>query len=382
MQLPTLAVDHEGAVLARERHSVGALEGPKLDADGMFPSQQKIVELVDGGHRVRGFLGVLGIGELAAACDHAARRFRVHGPERDVDEVNAPVGHQPAGVVPEPPEPSMEPVAVERPLRCRAEPAVVVHARRRLPVRQHRQRGEPVHVRPGAHAADAPEGTAAHELHGLGPVRAAALPLAALHHPPVAAGGGGHRLALADRVGQRLFHVHVLAGGAGIDHLDAVPMVGRADDHRVDVVVVEQRPVVRIQRRRPAAKRFEVASAPFEHTPIDVAERGALDPRLPQQRLHIGEPRAIDADGPNHDAVARRHRLPTLGKRRPQRRTRRPSGRATKKAAPRQAHGYTIAKSWPRAEDGGNRVASRSTTASPTPRTFASTRKGQPPRPS
>ena len=343
VELPAPAVDHQGAVVADERHPVRPLEGPELDAGGVLPRHQEVVELVEGGHRVGGLPVVIGIGELAPARHHAARGLGLHAPEHDVDEVDAPVAHQPARVVPEPPEVEVEPVGVEGPPRRGAEPAVVVDALGRRAVGHVGHRGKKVQVGPRAHAADAPQGAAVHELHGLGPVRPAAHPLPALHDPAVVAGGGGHDLALIDRVGQRLLHVHVLAGGAGVDHLQAVPVVGRADDHGVDVVAVEQRAVVGVERRPAAAHRLQVAGPPVEHAPVHVAEGGALHPGLLQQRPHVRETHAVHADGSDHDAVARGDRLPARGRggRRPQRgaRARGAGGGGLEEAASRQAHG-------------------------------------------
>ena len=254
-----------------------------------------------------------------------------------------PVGHQTARVVPEPPEVEVEAVGVERPLRGGTEPPVVVDALGRLAVGHVGHRGQPVHVGPRAHAADAPERPAVHELDGLGPVRPAALPLPALHDPAVVAGGGGHDLALVDRVGQRLLDVDVLAGGAGVDQLQAVPVVGGADDHRVEVVVLEQGPVVGVEGRPLAAHRLEVAGPALEHARVDVAQGRAFDPRLAQQRADVREPHAVDADGADHDPIARGGRLPArgVGGRRPQggARAHGAGGGGLEEAASRQAHG-------------------------------------------
>jgi hypothetical protein len=52
-------------------------------------------------------------------------------------------------------------------------------------------------------------------------------------------GGLDRRAALADRRAQGFFHVHVLAGLAGVDRGKHVPVADRADDHRVNVLVVQ-----------------------------------------------------------------------------------------------------------------------------------------------
>ncbi len=82
------------------------------------------------------------------------------------------------------------------------------------------------------------------DLEGLLELRHAPLLRPHLHHAGVAIlgvdGGGG----FGGVVRQRLFDVHVLAGRAGVDRDRHVLMVGRGNDHRVDVVAVEKCPVV------------------------------------------------------------------------------------------------------------------------------------------
>ena len=55
----------------------------------------------------------------------------------------------------------------------------------------------------------------------------------------VAPRGLDHLPALVDRAAQRLLAVHVLAGLAGHDRDRGVPVVGRGDQHRVDVLAVQ-----------------------------------------------------------------------------------------------------------------------------------------------
>ena len=57
-------------------------------------------------------------------------------------------------------------------------------------------------------------------------------------------GRGDHRLALGDVVADRLLDVDVLAGQNGVDRGQGMPVVGRGDDDRVEVLAVEHRPIV------------------------------------------------------------------------------------------------------------------------------------------
>ena len=54
----------------------------------------------------------------------------------------------------------------------------------------------------------------------------------------------GDLLRFVDRVGHRLFKVHVLAGFHRLNRHQAVPVVGSGDDHRVDALVVEELAIV------------------------------------------------------------------------------------------------------------------------------------------
>ncbi len=95
----------------------------------VLPDQGPGGEIINGDLCI-GRLGVVFEHILAAAGHDAPRPLRPHRPQRDVDQMHAPVRHQPPGVVPEPAEVEMEPVPVEGPLRRRAQPHLVVDTRR------------------------------------------------------------------------------------------------------------------------------------------------------------------------------------------------------------------------------------------------------------
>ena len=87
------------------------------------------------------------------------------------------------------------------------------------------------------HLADAAR---ADQFAGRAELVVGALLRAGLHDALVLACGGDHRAAFGDGVRQRLFAVDVLARLARAHGLQGVPMVGRADDHGVDVLAFEQ----------------------------------------------------------------------------------------------------------------------------------------------
>ena len=71
-------------------------------------------------------------------------------------------------------------------------------------------------------------------------VRAASLLRADLHDASVLLRDLGQPAAFPHEHAQRLFDIHVLAGGARHHRHQAVPMIGRGDDDGLHVLVVEQ----------------------------------------------------------------------------------------------------------------------------------------------
>lgn len=61
-----------------------------------------------------------------------------------------------------------------------------------------------------------------------------------LHHPAVAPRRLDHSAAFVDRNRQRLLHVDVFAGVAGVDRLDRVPVIGGGDHDCIKIVPVDQ----------------------------------------------------------------------------------------------------------------------------------------------
>ena len=101
---------------------------------------------------------------------------------------------------------------------------------------------------------------------GLDQVRRAAALRADLHDALVLAGGGEHRLALDHVHADRLLHVDVGPGLDGGDHRQGVPVVGRADQDDVEVLLLEHLAVVAVGprlllRRSAAAATSSAASA-------------------------------------------------------------------------------------------------------------------------
>ena len=122
-------------------------------------------------------------------------------------------------------------------------------------------------------------------------VRRAAALQADLHGAVVLAGGGDHRLAFDDVVADRLLHVHVGARLAGFDHRQAVPVVGRADEHDLGLVLGEQLAVVaeRAAASSSTAAAAATSSAAAASMPaIDVAQADDFDRRDLHQVEQVG----------------------------------------------------------------------------------------------
>ena len=92
-----------------------------------------------------------------------------------------------------------------------------------------------------------------------------------LHHAAVLACRGHHLPALPDVVGERLFHVDVLAGLARPYGRQGVPVVGRGDGDRIDLLVVERLAEVGVGGNALVAI-LELADLVVENLAVDVAQ--------------------------------------------------------------------------------------------------------------
>ena len=104
-----------------------------------------------------------------------------------------------------------------------------------------------------------------------------------LDHATGLAGDLHHLSPLVDRLRKWFLAVHVLAGPAGHDRLQRVPMIGRGDQHRVDVRLIEDLAEVAVHGRLPA-EQFGVGL--FHRGPRDVTDRGDLAVGLLHEELH------------------------------------------------------------------------------------------------
>ena len=112
------------------------------------------------------------------------------------------------------------------------------------------------------------------QLHRLDLVRRAAALRADLHHALVFARGLDHLLPFEDVVAGGLFDVDVLAGLAGPDGGERVPVVGQRHGDGVHVLVGEDLPHVGIALGLLLRGPFDQCLAALERRLVDIAKRG------------------------------------------------------------------------------------------------------------
>ncbi len=97
----------------------------------MLPGDVVIRHLIRDAQRIERLVRPVGEGTIPSRCRNGERwRGDVLRPEGHVHQVDTPIRHQPAAVVPEHPPRAVEARRVEAPLRRGAQPHVEVHARR------------------------------------------------------------------------------------------------------------------------------------------------------------------------------------------------------------------------------------------------------------
>ena len=245
-----------------------------------------------------------------------------------------------AAVVPEVAPVEVEAVRVVRPLRGRAEPEVVVEARQGGA--ESGGDAEPELVgRPSRRRAlmIVPEHARADDLDDAAVVVARVDQVPHLGDAAVLGRGVGHRPPLADPVREGLLAVDVLARLAGEDRRDRVPVVGRGDDHRVDVLAVEDARGSRCTT--PACRR--PSPAPCRVRLVDVADGGDADVGHLAEDVQQARAHPAEADEAERDRVVgrglRRRRLVAPGE------ARRDRGRGggEELASGRWSHGACLA---------------------------------------
>ena len=103
----------------------------------------------------------------------------------------------------------------------------------------------------------------------------------------------------------------MLPGRERVGRRKAVPVIGSGDDHGVDVLLLQQSPMIAEQRRRLAPHPLQVLPPRLQHSAVDVGDRDALRPVDPEQRARVAPSHSVGADDPEVESVGRRHLPPT-----------------------------------------------------------------------
>ncbi len=185
--------------------------------------------------------------------------------------------------------------------RGRPDPVVVIEAGRWSGVLPASNRTAPLDVPAFGdhHVTDDP---VAQQLHGVDHHRGAAALSAVLHQCLIASGCLDQQPPLADVVRDRLLDVDVLAGIAGQDRGDRVPMIGRGDHDRIDGLVIQHPPQIGNRSVRRNLKRFSRGGSAVV---IDVADVGDFDVRCLAEQSGVVIAAASAADQADHQLVVR-----------------------------------------------------------------------------
>ena len=226
-----LQVEDVADLLAVIAHSV--LQAAHLE------DQLRVAVVEDGDLRV-GRLALVAVAEAAAQAEDAPRQGGAgDDPAGDVHLVHALVADVAVAEIPEPVPVVVDQVGVERLLCGRPQPEVEIHLRRRLADDRLDADAAARLVAQAARDQQLAELARLDHLGNAGPGSAAAALRAVLHDAVVLAGGLDGDPALVDVVAARLLDVDVLAGLAGPDGHQGVPVVGRGDGDGVEVLVFE-----------------------------------------------------------------------------------------------------------------------------------------------
>ena len=132
-----------------------------------------------------------------------------------------------------------------------------------------------------------------------------ALPLSDLDDAIVTIHRTHHSANLVDGIGHGFFHIDVLARRAGIDHLQAMPVIGRTDNNGVHIRIVEQGPIVTIESWRGAGCGDDVGGTFRQNPCINVTQGHTTGTGNFQHRTEVGKTHPFATDNTYVDRVAR-----------------------------------------------------------------------------
>ena len=264
--------------------------------------QLRVAEVDQGDHRV-GRLALVRVAEPAAEADDALGQGGAGDhPAGDVHLVDPLVADVAVAEIPEPVPVVVDVVGVERVLRRRAEPEVVVDGRGCFGVRLDADALAGLVAEP---ARDEQLAVLARldDLGHPGPRLHAPALRAVLDDPVVLPRGLDGDAAFVDVVAARLLDVDVLARLAAPDGDQRVPVVRRGDRDRVEVLVVEGAADVLDRLGRAAAALGDRLDVLRVRRGVGVDQVGDLDPLHLAERADVRAAPAVQAGDADADGV-------------------------------------------------------------------------------
>ncbi len=240
--LPAVSADRHLSIVAVENVAVVVAFELVGSPQTHFVHQVHIVVFKRGYLRIR-CLMVIVIEQLPAAAGDGLRQFDPEAPPGDVDLVYAVVARVACSVVPEPVPVIVEPVAIERPLRCRPEPEVIVDVRGCFTVGHTADGAPPLAVNRLGHSYFA-KLARLQVLDCIIKSFCAAGLCAVLNNPAVLAGQIHQQTSLGYRVAQRLLDIYIFACYNRERSQRHVPMVRRRNGNHIDRFVFEHPAIV------------------------------------------------------------------------------------------------------------------------------------------
>src|SRR6202012_6097871 len=132
--------------------------------------------------------------------------------------MHAPIGHQPARIIPKPAEIEVKSTRIERNRFSWTEPSRIINARGWCSIRNYSGRRHPSLVAPNLYRADIAQLSALHKINRILKMLLAALPLARLHYFIVTLLSRYHRHTFADRIADGFFDIYIFPGFASMYH--------------------------------------------------------------------------------------------------------------------------------------------------------------------
>ncbi len=201
-----------------------------------------------------------------------ARRFdrnrrgpvRVHPMHRATHHVRAPIADLPAAGLHDPTERAVAIPLVIRAPTHRAQPQVPIEFRGRIAV-GHRLLVDLAGIVKTSDPVDVPNRAIRKVTMRKIGLRLRTPLRTHLNRHLVVMRGTHHRRAFLDRAARRFLHVHMFAGLARMDHLHGVPMIGSRNHHRIDVLALDDIPVVAIRHDARSKLLQRIAQPIFIH---------------------------------------------------------------------------------------------------------------------